>query len=150
MHQWALKTYNGNNSQPSPNSWKTKKTFSKKPSAQMKKRKKEGLSGETTKRHKDISRNRKQKVINSWNSRKSRIKKQTFKHPIAGLHTNPISTADILNNLGVRLYGWINLSVFKIAVALLRTLECSSYKGVLNVSIHHAKHRYTPCYIKLS
>lgn len=149
MHQWALKTYNGNNSQPSPNSWKTKKTFSKKPSAQMKKRKKEGLSGETTKRHKDISRNN-QKVINSWNSRKSRIKKQTFKHPIAGLHTNPISTADILNNLGVRLYGWINLSVFKIAVALLRTLECSSYKGVLNVSIHHAKHRYTPCYIKLS
>lgn len=149
MHQWALKTYNGNNSQPSPNSWKTKKTFSKKPSAQMKKRKKEGLSGETTKRHKDISRNN-QKVINSWNSRKSRIKKQTFKHPIAGLHTNPISTADILNNLGVRLYGWINLSVFKIAVALLRTLECSSYKGVLNVSIHHAKHRYTPCYIKPS
>lgn len=149
MHQWALKTYNGNNSQPSPNSWKTKKTFSKKPSAQMKKRKKEGLSGETTKRHKDISRNN-QKVINSWNSRKSRIKKQTFKHPIAGLHTNPISTADILNNLGVRLYGWINLSVFKIVVALLRTLECSSYKGVLNVSIHHAKHRYTPCYIKLS
>lgn len=149
MHQWALKTYNGNNLQPSPNSWKTKKTFSKKPSAQMKKRKKEGLSGETTKRHKDISRNN-QKVINSWNSRKSRIKKQTFKHPIAGLHTNPISTADILNNLGVRLYGWINLSVFKIAVALLRTLECSSYKGVLNVSIHHAKHRYTPCYIKLS
>lgn len=149
MHQWALKTYNGNNSQPSPNSWKTKKTFSKKPSAQMKKRKKEGLSGETTKRHKDISRNN-QKVINSWNSRKSRIKKQTFKHPIAGLHTNPISTADILNNLEVRLYGWINLSVFKIAVALLRTLECSSYKGVLNVSIHHAKHRYTPCYIKLS
>lgn len=149
MHQWALKTYNGNNSQPSPNSWKTKKTFSKKPSAQMKKRKKEGLSGETTKRHKDISRNN-QKVINSWNSRKSRIKKQTFKHLIAGLHTNPISTADILNNLGVRLYGWINLSVFKIAVALLRTLECSSYKGVLNVSIHHAKHRYTPCYIKLS
>lgn len=149
MHQWALKTYNGNNSQPSPNSWKTKKTFSKKPSAQMKKRKKEGLSGETTKRHKDISRNN-QKVINSWNSRKSRIKKKTFKHPIAGLHTNPISTADILNNLEVRLYGWINLSVFKIAVALLRTLECSSYKGVLNVSIHHAKHRYTPCYIKLS
>lgn len=149
MHQWALKTYNGNNSQPSPNSWKTKKTFSKKPSAQMKKRKKEGLSGETTKRHKDISRNN-QKVINSWNSRKSRIKKQTFKHPIAGLHTNPISTADILNNLEVRLYGWINLSVFKIAVALLRTLECSSYKGVLNVSIHHAKHRYTPCYIKPS
>lgn len=149
MHQWALKTYNGNNSQPSPNSWKTKKTFSKKPSAQMKKRKKEGLSGETTKRHKDISRNN-QKVINSWNSRKSRIKKQTFKHPIAGLHTNPISTADILNNLEVRLYGWINLSVFKIVVALLRTLECSSYKGVLNVSIHHAKHRYTPCYIKLS
>lgn len=149
MHQWALKTYNGNNSQPSPNSWKTKKTFSKKPSAQMKKRKKEGLSGETTKRHKDISRNN-QKVINSWNSRKSRIKKQTFKHPIAGLHTNPISTADIFNNLKVRLYGWINLSVFKIAVALLRTLECSSYKGVLNVSIHHAKHRYTPCYIKLS
>lgn len=149
MHQWALKTYNGNNSQPSPNSWKTKKTFSKKPSAQMKKRKKEGLSGETTKRHKDISRNN-QKVINSWNSRKSRIKKQTFKHLIAGLHTNPISTADILNNLEVRLYGWINLSVFKIAVALLRTLECSSYKGVLNVSIHHAKHRYTPCYIKLS
>lgn len=149
MHQWALKTYNGNNLQPSPNSWKTKKTFSKKPSAQMKKRKKEGLSGETTKRHKDISRNN-QKVINSWNSRKSRIKKQTFKHLIAGLHTNPISTADILNNLEVRLYGWINLSVFKIAVALLRTLECSSYKGVLNVSIHHAKHRYTPCYIKLS
>lgn len=149
MHQWALKTYNGNNSQPSPNSWKTKKTFSKKPSAQMKKKKKEGLSGETTKRHKDISRNN-QKVINSWNSRKSRIKKQTFKHPIAGLHTNPISTADILNNLEVRLYGWINLSVFKIVVALLRTLERSSYKGVLNVSIHHAKHRYTPCYIKLS
>lgn len=149
MHQWALKTYNGNNSQPSPNSWKTKKTFSKKPSAQMKKRKKEGLSGETTKRHKDISRNN-QKVINSWNSRKSRIKKQTFKHLIAGLHTNPISTADILNNLEVRLYGWINLSVFKIVVALLRTLERSSYKGVLNVSIHHAKHRYTPCYIKPS